>query len=140
MLIPEKRMHQTGTRDYDPTMEGLVRSSAKVYSKSDPLQEGILILCKTEKNDKGWYLAEIDKIYPDEIEVTYFSTPRPGLDNYEASSKDQRLETLSEACFRKTWFIRQGKMREWVPVKPRFPTIRSYDSGKENCRSPKPRT
>jgi hypothetical protein len=49
------------------------------------------------KNDKGWYLAEIDKIYPDEIEVTYFSTPRPSLDNYETSSKDQRLETLSEA-------------------------------------------
>jgi hypothetical protein len=51
---------------------------------------------------------EIDKIYsdPDEIEVTYFSTPRPSLDNYETSSKDQRLETLSEACFRKTWYIR----------------------------------
>ena len=109
MLIPEKRMHQTGTRDYDPTMEGLARSSAKAYSKGDPLQEGILILCKTEKNDKGWYLAEIDKTYPDEIEVTYFATPRPSLENYETSSKDQRLETLSEACFRKTWFIRQGK-------------------------------
>jgi hypothetical protein len=109
MLIPEKRMHHTGTRDYDPITEGLARSSAKAYSKSDPLQEGILILCKTEKNDKGWYLAEIDKIYPDEIEVTYFSTPRPSLDNYETRSKDQRLETLSEACFRKTWYIRQSK-------------------------------
>jgi hypothetical protein len=109
MLIPEKRMHHTGTRDYDPTTEGLARSSAKAYSKSDPLQEGILILCKTEKNDKGWYLAEIDKIYPDEIEVTYFSTPRPSLENYETSSKDQRLERLSEACFRKTWYVRQGK-------------------------------
>jgi hypothetical protein len=104
MLIPEKWMHHAGTRDYDPTMEGLARSSAKAYSKSDPLQEGILILCKTEKNDKGWYLAEIDKIYPDEIEVTYFSTPGPSLENYETSSKDQRLETLSEACFRKTWY------------------------------------
>ena len=41
--------------------------------------------------------------------LTYFSTPRPSLDNYESSSKDQRLETLSEACFRKTGFIRQGK-------------------------------
>jgi hypothetical protein len=105
MLIPEKRMHHTGTRDYDPSMKGLARSSAKAYSKSDPLQEGILVLCKTGKDDKGWYLAEIDKIYPDEIEVTYFSTPRLSLDNYEPSSKDQRLETLSEACFCKTWYI-----------------------------------
>ncbi len=92
-----------------PWKASLGRSSAKAYSKSDPLQEGILILCKTEKDDKGWYLAEIDKTYPDEIGVTYFSTPRPSLDNYETSSKDQRLETLSEARFRKTWCIRQGK-------------------------------
>ncbi len=86
MLIPEKRMQNPGTRDYDPTMEGLARINAKAYDKDDTLREGILILCKTQKEDKGWYLAEIDKIYPDEIEVTYYATPRPSLDNYETSS------------------------------------------------------
>ncbi len=58
---------------------------------------------------QGWYLAEIDKIYPDEIEATYYATPRPSLDNYETSSKEQRMEALGEACFRRTWYIRQGK-------------------------------
>jgi len=89
MLIPEKRMHDAGTRDYDPTMEGLAKTNAKAYSKGDLLLEGDLILCKTEKQDKAWYLAEIDKIYPDEIEVTYYSTPRPNLENYETGSKEQ---------------------------------------------------
>ncbi len=78
MIIPEKQMQQPATRDHDPTMEGLANIIAKAYA----LQEGILILCKTQKEDKGWYFAEIDKIYPDEIEVTYYATPRPSLDSY----------------------------------------------------------
>ena len=121
MLIPEKRMQHPATRDHDPTMEGLVKIIAKAYDKDDALQEGILILCKTQKEDKGWYLAEIDKIYPDEIEVTYYATPRPGLDNYETSSKEQRMEALGEACFRKTWYIRQGKNAGMATNKAPFP-------------------
>jgi hypothetical protein len=27
-----------------------------------------LIICKTDKGDKAWSLAEVHKIYPDEIE------------------------------------------------------------------------
>jgi hypothetical protein len=121
MLIPEKRMHDAGTRDYDPTMEGLAKTNAKAYDKGDPLFEGDLILCKTDKQDKAWYLAEIDKIYPDEIEVTYYSTPRPNLENYETGSKDQRMETLAEARFRKTWYIRQGKNAGMGTCQPPFP-------------------
>jgi hypothetical protein len=121
MLIPEKRMHDAGTRDYDPTMEGLAKTNAKAYSKGDLLLEGDLILCKTEKQDKAWYLAEIDKIYPDEIEVTYYSTPRPNLENYETGSKEQRMETLAEARFRKTWYIRQGKNAGMGTRKAPFP-------------------
>jgi transposase InsO family protein len=121
MLIPEKRMQQPGIRDHDPTMEGLAKIIAKAHDKDDTLQEGILILCKTQKEDKGWYLAEIDKIYPDEIEVTYYATPRPSLDNYETSSKEQRMEALGEACFRKTWYIRQGKNAGMATNKAPFP-------------------
>ncbi len=102
-------MQQPATRDHDSTMEGLAEIIAKAYDKDDALQEGILILW-TQKEDKGWYLVEIDKIYPDEIEVTYYATPRPSLGDYETSPKEQRMEALGEACFfRKTWYIRQGK-------------------------------
>ncbi len=102
-------------------MEGLAKIIAKAYDKDDALLEGILILCKTQKEDKGWFLAEIDKIYSDEIEVTYYATPRPSLDNYETSSKEQRMEALGEACFRRTWFIRQGKNAGMATNKAPFP-------------------
>jgi hypothetical protein len=102
-------------------MEGLAKITAKAYDKDDALQEGILILCKTQKEDKGWFLAEIDKIYSDEIVVSYYATPRPSLDNYEASSKEQRMEALGEACFRKTWYLRQGKNAGKATNKAPFP-------------------
>ena len=53
MLIPEKRMQHPTTRDHDPTMEGLAKIIAKAYDKDDALQEGILILCKTQ-NVRGY--------------------------------------------------------------------------------------
>jgi hypothetical protein len=35
------------------------------------LVEEDLILCKTEKDDTSWCLAEVSKIFPDEVEVAY---------------------------------------------------------------------
>ncbi len=61
------------------------------------------------------------QIYPNEIEVTYFSTPRPNLESYETGSKEQRLETLAEPRFRKTWYIRQGGNAEMSTRKASFP-------------------
>jgi hypothetical protein len=72
------------------------------------LQEEELILCKTDKDDKAWYLAEVYKIYPDEIEVIYYTTPREQLDKYESANHEQRKERLSQCRFRKTWFMRTG--------------------------------
>ena len=44
------------------------------------------------------------------------------------------MEALGEACFRKTWYIRQGKNAGMATNKPRFHKIRSCDSGKESYR------
>jgi hypothetical protein len=30
-----------------------------------------------DKEDTSWYLAEVTKIFPDEIEVAYYTTPKP---------------------------------------------------------------
>ncbi len=73
------------------------------------LREEKLILCKTDKGDKAWSLAEVHKVYyPDEIEVIYYTTPRKQLDDYETATHDERQERLSQSRFRKTWFIRTG--------------------------------
>jgi hypothetical protein len=66
------------------------------------------LLCKTDKDDKTWSLAEVHKIYPDEIEVIYYTTPREQLDEYETATHKQRQERLGQSRFRKTWFIRNG--------------------------------
>ncbi len=58
------------------------------------LREEELILCKTDKGDQAWSLAEVYKIYPDEIEVIYYTTPRKQLDDYETATHDQRLLIL----------------------------------------------
>jgi hypothetical protein len=62
-------------------------------------QEEELAICKTDKGDKAWYLVEAHKIYPDVIEVIYYTTPCEHLDGYE---------TATQCRFRKTWFIRSG--------------------------------
>jgi hypothetical protein len=63
---------------------------------------------QTDKDDKAWYLAEVYKIYHDEIEVIYYTTPREQLDEYESANHEQRQERLSQCRFRKTWFMRSG--------------------------------
>ncbi len=43
----------------------------------------------TVKGDKAWYLVEVHKIYPEEIEVIYYTTPREHLDGYETATHEQ---------------------------------------------------
>ncbi len=66
------------------------------------LQEEELILCKTEKGDQAWSLAEVHKIYPEEIEVIYYTTPRQQLDEYTSATPEQRQGHLSQCRFPKT--------------------------------------
>ncbi len=41
----------------------------KLHTSNAELHEEDLILCKTDPTDTEWYLAEINKIYSDEIEI-----------------------------------------------------------------------
>jgi hypothetical protein len=61
------------------------------------IREEDLILCKTELTDTEWYLAEIDKIYANEIEVIYYTTPANTAENFIDQSIDQRYENLRTA-------------------------------------------
>jgi hypothetical protein len=111
------------------------------------------VLCKSDKDDKAWYLAEVYKIYPEEIEVMYYTTPRQQLDDYETADHEQRQERLSQCRFWKTWLVhairhecRQGRhqctfpqnnplLRLWKmkPVMNKFENlIRASDSSKLN--------
>ena len=61
------------------------------------------------------------KVYPDEVEVIYYTTPRKQLDDYETATHGERQERLSQSRFRKTWFIRTGTNAGKGTLNPPFP-------------------
>ncbi len=121
MLIPEKRMKEIDVNRHDPTAETPLIVKPALFKPGVVLREEELILCKTDKGDKAWSLAEVHKIYPDEIEVIYYTTPRKQLDDYETATHVQRQECLSQSRFRKTWFIRAGTNAGKGTLNPPFP-------------------
>jgi hypothetical protein len=99
------------------------------------LHDEDLILCKTDLTDTEWYLAEINKIYSDEVEIIYFTTPIKVVENYIEQSMEQRSENLRSARFRKTWFIRDGKMPVKEPSRLHFLAIQNCDYGQDDYQS-----
>ena len=61
------------------------------------------------------------RVLPNLVEVRYFTTPTPALENYEHCSVQKRLERLSEICFRRTWHVRFGKHVGRATYKPPYP-------------------
>jgi hypothetical protein len=120
-LIPEKRIKAIDVGRHDPTAETPIHPKPTLFKSGDTLREEELILCKTDKGDTAWSLAEVHKIYPDEIEVIYYATPREQLDEYETATHEQRQEHLGQSRFRKTWFIRNGTNAGKGTLNPPFP-------------------
>jgi hypothetical protein len=121
MLIPERTMLTIDVIRHDPTVDTSPHAGPALHKPGVTLREEELVLCKTEADDKTWYLAEIHKIYPDEIEVIYHTTPLQQLDDYESVTQEQRQERLSQCRFRKTWFIRSGTNTGKGTISPPFP-------------------
>ena len=121
MLIPEKTFLSIDVIRHDPTAITSLQSEPALLKPGVTLQEEELAICKTDKGDKAWYLVEVHKIYPEEIEVIYYTTPREHLDGYETATHEQRQERLSQCRFRKTWFIRAGSNAGKGTLNPPFP-------------------
>ncbi len=66
-------------------------------------------------------MSEVLRVLPNLIEVRYFTTPTPALENYEHCSVQKRSERLSEICFRRTWHVRFGKHVGRATYKPPYP-------------------
>ncbi len=75
MLIPEQTMLAIDVTTLDITDSRESGTKPKLHTSGAELHEEDLILCKTDLTDTEWYLAEINKIYSDEIEIIYFTTP-----------------------------------------------------------------
>jgi hypothetical protein len=122
MLIPEQTMLEIDVTTLDVTDSRESGTKPKLHLNGDEIREEDLILCKTELTDTEWYLAEINKIYSDEIEVVYFTTPAKSAENYIERSIDKKSQNLRSARFRKTWIIRDGKNAGRGTLKVPFPS------------------
>ena len=102
MLIPEQTMLMIDVTTLDVTDSRESRAKPKLHTNGAELHEEDLILYKTDLTDIEWYLTEIDKIYSDEVEINFFTTPIKVVENYIEQSMEQISENLRSTRFWKT--------------------------------------
>ncbi len=65
------------------------RASSKDDLSSHPIKEGEFLILKDDPNATDWYCAEVRTVLVDRIEVNYYTTQTPSLENYgRRSTKD----------------------------------------------------
>ena len=120
MLVPEQTFSEIDVQNLDPT-KPLQTSKPRLFTKGETLHEENLIICRTETTDTEWCLAEISKIYTNEIELTYYTTPAPQTQDYTNAAKELRQNNLKNTRFRKTWYLSSGKNIGKATIKAPFP-------------------
>ncbi len=76
------------------------RTCLNTETASLPYREGEIIICKGDTDSEGWYVAEISKVLDLTIQVLYFHTPSPPLEDYANQSKDKIEARLIQASVR----------------------------------------
>ncbi len=85
---------------FDPVITETV-ATPSLHVKEEIPKEGKLVVIK-DSSTNGWFLSEVLRVLLNVVEVRYFTTPTPALENYEHYSVQKRSERLSEICFRRT--------------------------------------
>jgi hypothetical protein len=87
--------------DADPDFMKYQSMGTRLCSKDDSnlhaLKEGEIIIIKDESEAKDWHCAEVRAVLADRIEVNYFTTQTPALDDYGECSIQKRKARLREA-------------------------------------------
>ncbi len=73
------------------------RASSKNDLIEHPIREGEFLVLKDDPKAKDWYCAEVRAVLVDRIEVNYYTTQTPSLENYIRSSVKDRKDRLKEA-------------------------------------------
>jgi hypothetical protein len=113
---------------FDPVTTETV-ATPSLHVKGEIPKEGELVVIK-DSSTKGWFLSEVLRVLPNLVEVRYFTTPTPPLENYERCSVHKRSERLSGICFRRTMSV-SASMSEGLLTSRPIQTVRTCKSGKE---------
>ncbi len=73
-----------------------------------PIQAGEHVIIKDGPLATIWYCAEVSRIERNWIEVNYYITITPSLEDYAAASRQSRIARLKDATFLRTWALRSS--------------------------------
>jgi transposase InsO family protein len=118
MLVPVQHLPEDCS-EVDPSEQVIPKSS--LHREDLPFREGEIIVCKGDTEAEGWYVAEISKVLDLKIQVRYFHTPSPPLEDYSDQSEEKIETRLSQAHFRRTWYIHGGMNHGKAVMTPPFP-------------------
>ena len=82
------------------------RNSSKQDLAANHLKEGEIVILKDDPEAKDWYCAEVRAVLPDRIEVNYYTTQTPPLQNYMTATKKDKMARIRSATFLRTWCLR----------------------------------
>jgi hypothetical protein len=96
LVIPAKDFGSFLDEDsFDPVITETV-ATPSLHVKGEIPKEGELVVIK-DSSTKGWFfLSEVLRVLSNLVEVRYFTTPTPALENYEHCSVQKRSARLSE--------------------------------------------
>jgi hypothetical protein len=114
LVIPAKDFGSLDVSSFDPVTTETV-ATPSLHIKGEIPREGELVVIK-DSSTEGWFLSEVLRVLPSLVEVRYFTTPTPALEDYEHCSVQKRSEQLSS-----TWNVRFGKHVGRATYKPPYP-------------------
>jgi hypothetical protein len=124
MIVPEKHFPveiKGALASYDPTEDPGLTKPRRYKKDKGPPTEGEIIICNESPKEHGWFVADVTRRKPNEIDVKCLSTFTPPPEDHGIETPDNKVERISKARFRRTWFIRQGKNAGKATIKPPYP-------------------
>ncbi len=74
------------------------------------------MILKDGSDANTWYCAQVLEKLPDHVKVIYFTTETLALANYVGTTLKERLRSLKEVAFRKTWSLMDGRATTVAPA------------------------
>jgi hypothetical protein len=84
LVIPAKDFNGLDVDSFDPVVTEAI-SPPSLHVNGEIPREGELVVTK-DSSTEGWSLSEVLRVLPNLVEVRYFTTPTPALENYEHCS------------------------------------------------------
>jgi hypothetical protein len=118
MLIPVQHLPEAD-RLHDPAEPAAPPPSS--HREDLPCREGEIVICRDDPACQDWYVAQITKVLDRHVQVNYFHTPTPPLEDYSNQGLANIKERLEQAHFRRTWYTHGGVNHGKARMTPPFP-------------------